>query len=97
MDAQIPGLVAKGLPTNITNSFKDGGAAASVLIVGTIVDAGQKAAVKMAFADSLRNLWIFYSCAAGCTFVCSWFVGRRVLSSVHVETVTGLKKRGSTA
>lgn len=92
MNSAIPGLAANGVPSSITNLLSDGKAAANVMIVSTIADAGQQMAVKEAFAGSLRNMWILYTCIAACALVSSFFIGRRTLSEIHVETKTGLKK-----
>ncbi|KAL3419526.1 major facilitator superfamily transporter [Phlyctema vagabunda] len=93
MDVRVESLklAPVNLPANITDLLSDGKAAANVHISGILTDPIQKIAVKAAFADSLKNMWIFYTCLAGLTFVASLFIKKQVLSKVHVETKTGLK------
>ena len=93
MDLQVPALSAAGLPTNITQSLSGGAAAANVMIIGTITDATQKLAVKEAFSVSMRNIWILGTCISACGLVASAFITRQVLSTEHVETKTGIKKK----
>lgn len=94
MDMRVPSLTLPpvNLPSNISNTLTGGLAAANVMVVGTLMDPTQKMAVKEAFAWSLRNMWIFYTCVAALGAVASVFIHRHVLSKEHVETKTGLKK-----
>jgi hypothetical protein len=96
MDGQIPSLSAPpiSLPENITSVFTGGAAAANVMIIGSINDPAQKMAVKRAFADSLRNMWIFLTAISAVAVVASLFIQSHVLSKEHVETKTGIKKEG---
>ncbi|KAL8847572.1 MAG: hypothetical protein Q9221_007392 [Calogaya cf. arnoldii] len=86
-------LRAAGLSTDIVHKFAGDDAAANVMIISTIADAAQKLAVKEAFAWSLRNMWILYTCVAFLGIVASAFIERRELSKEHVETKTGLIKK----
>lgn len=79
------------LPSNITEELSGGGAAEHVKIVSTIQDSVQKMAVKVAFATSIRNMWIFYTCLAALAGVSSVFVKKHHLTKDHVETKTGIK------
>ena len=73
------------------NKFSGGDAAANVGFISTIKDAGQKLAVRQAFAWSMRNMWIFYACVGGIAVVASCFIQKEALSrEVHVETKTGI-------
>jgi MFS family permease len=94
MDLQILSLASPpiNLPSNITNALAGGAAAANVMVVSTIVDPLQKIAVKEAFAWSLRNMWILYTCIAALGVLASAFIQRQVLSKEHVETRTGIRK-----
>lgn len=93
MDERVPYLLSEGVSSNITNLLDGGAAAANVMIVQTIADPTQQLLVKEAFASSLHNMWIMYTCLAGCTIVAGMFISRNVLSKVHVETKTGLKEK----
>lgn len=83
-------LRAAGLPMDIVHKFAGGDAAANVMVIGTISDNAYKLAVKEAFAWSLRDMWILYTCVAFLGFVASGFVEKRELSKDHVETKTGI-------
>lgn len=86
-------LSAAGLSADIVHKFAGDDAAANVMVISTIVDAGQKDAIKGAYTSSLRNMWILYTCVSFLGIVASVFVQRRELSKEHVETRTGLIKK----
>ena len=92
MDARAAGLTMAGLPKNVTELLRGDQAAANVDIIETIVDDGQRLAVKQAFAGSLRGVWILDTCVVAAGLVASVFIARSTLSSEHVETRTGLEK-----
>lgn len=96
MSSAIPGLAAAGVPASITGLLSDGGAAAHVDIVSSIANPAEQNAVKEAFSGSLRNMWIMYTCISAIALFSSFFIGRRTLSKIHVETKTGLKKEADT-
>ena len=92
MHMQSAHLRSTGVPAEVVHQFSAGDAAANVNVISTIPDATQRFAIKEAFAWSLRNLWIFYTCVAFVGLVATAFVGKRKLSRDHVETRTGLQK-----
>ena len=79
------------LSPNITEQFSGGAAAANVMLVAKIQDPVQKLAVKVAFASSLRNMWIFCTCLAAVIALSAVFIKKLHLSKEHVETKTGIK------
>lgn len=93
MDSRVKSLSSPpiSLPSNITEELSGGGAAGHVMVVSTIQDSVQKMAVKVAFATSMRNMWIFYTCLAALAGVSSAFIKKHHLSREHVETRTGIK------
>lgn len=93
MDLQTPRLRAAGLPRNVTQSLSGGAAAANVMLIDTIMDPIQQMAVKDAFAWSVKNIWIMCTCVSACGVAASSFITRQVLSTEHVETKTGIKKK----
>jgi hypothetical protein len=97
MDLQVASLASPptNLPSNITSVLSGGAAAANVMVVSMIQDPAQKFAVKKAFAWSLRNMWIFYTCISALAVVASAFIKRQILSKEHVETRTGIRKEES--
>ena len=91
MHLQAAHMRNAGIPADVVQHLSEGDGGASVQVISTMVDIAQKLAVKQAFAWSLRNLWILYTCMAFVGFVATIFVGKRTLSKEHVETKTGLK------
>ncbi|KAL8754227.1 MAG: hypothetical protein Q9199_004495 [Rusavskia elegans] len=87
-------LSAAGLSTEIVHKFAGDDAAANVMAISTVTDAAQKFAIKEAYAGSLRNMWILYTCVAFLGIVASIFLEKRELSKEHVETKTGLIRKG---
>lgn len=92
MNRGAASLSAAGLPPEITMLLTGENAAANVDIVSKIADPKQQEAVKAAFAWSLRNMWILYASVSACGIVASAFTVHTVLSEVHVETKTGLRR-----
>lgn len=87
INIRIPEL---NLPSDIIQEFTMGGAAAHVDRIFEIVDIGKQVLVKNAFAWSLRHMWIFYACISLVVVLVSLFVKKKVLSTEHMETKTGL-------
>jgi MFS family permease len=83
-------LRAANLPQDILSKLSGSDAAANVVIVNSVRDPVQKLVIKQAFAWSLRNMWVFYTCVGAIGVVASAFVKRGELSEEHVETRTGL-------
>lgn len=92
MDTRVPSLRAAGLNGTLIESFSHGNAAASVEIIKDIDNADERRAVKDAFAWSLRNMWIMYTCIAAIGLVMSAFIVHRDLSREHTETRTGIEE-----
>lgn len=92
MQVRAPSLRAAGLSADIVKQFSGSDAAANVIRIGMLDDYSQKLAVKEAFAWSLRNSWILYTCMAFIGLVATAFVGKRELSREHVETKTGIQE-----
>ncbi|KAL8800250.1 MAG: hypothetical protein Q9182_005306 [Xanthomendoza sp. 2 TL-2023] len=83
-------LHAAGLPNDIVQQFVGGDAAANVMVIGTVSNTAHKFAIEEAFASSLRDMWILYTCVGFVGVVASAFVEKRELSKDHVETKTGI-------
>ena len=92
MAARQSSLVAAGLSESILKAFSGDQAAANVEIITSIQDAAQRQVVRDAFAWSLRNMFIMYTCVAAVAMVASAFIKHRDLSTEHTETKTGLKQ-----
>lgn len=90
MQSRQSSLLEQGLPQSLVERFSGSQAAAHTLIVGDIQDLGFRTAIKGAFADSLRGVWILCTCSAACAIIASAFVSKQILSKEHVEHRTGL-------
>ncbi|CAI7637781.1 unnamed protein product [Penicillium pancosmium] len=92
MSQMKSGLLATGMSESLAEQMTGGSAAASVEIIKTIENSAQLLAVKEAFAGSMRNMWILYTCMSGVGVFCSIFILKTRLNKEHVETVTGLDR-----
>lgn len=92
MDQRTTSLQSSGLNSTLVDAFSDGKAAANVELIRTIQDPIQRGAVEAAFAGSLRNIWIMYTCFAGLGLIVSAFIVHSHLSTEHTETRTGIQK-----
>lgn len=92
MAARHPSLAAAGLGETVLEALSGDQAAANVDITKSIQDAAQRQVVQDAFAWSLRNLFIMYTCVAAVAMVASAFIKHRHLSTEHTETKTGVKQ-----
>ncbi|KAF4214223.1 hypothetical protein CNMCM8980_006908 [Aspergillus fumigatiaffinis] len=90
-------LLATGMSETLTEQMSGDSAAANIEIIKTIEDAAQLLAVKKAFASSLRNMWILYTCMSALGIVAGLFILKTRLNKEHVETRTGLKSEKSEA
>ena len=90
--AQLP---AAGLPANMTEALTGQNAAANVNLIHTLQgQPAQQLAVRVAFASSIRNMWICYASVGFLGILASLFVRKQYLVEEHTETITGLKKKG---
>lgn len=94
MDIRVPSLSTPpiSLPSNITDLLVGGDAAANVFLVSVIQDPAQRAAVREAYAWSMRNMWIMYTGISALAVVASLFIKKHHLRKDHVETKTGIKR-----
>lgn len=91
MDAQQSSLAAAGLSESIIEALSGTQAAANVGIASMIQKTSQRQAVLEAFASSLKNMFILYTCLAAAAMVASVFIKHQKLSTEHTETKTGLQ------
>lgn len=91
MGRMLPGLLATGMTESMAHKMSGDSAAANIELIKTIQRANQLHAVKEAFAYSLRNMWILYTCMAGLGIFAGAFILKTRLQKDHVETRTGLK------
>ncbi len=86
------GLLATGMSESLAERMTGNSAAANIEFIAQIEDAVQLLAVKEAFAWSLRNMWILYTCMSAVGLFLSAFILKARLNKEHVETVTGLNQ-----
>lgn len=92
MAARQSSLAAAGLSGSSLEAFSGDQAAANVEIIKSIQDVAQCQAVQDAFAWSIRNMFIMYTCVSAVAMMTSVFIKQRHLSTDHVETKTGIEQ-----
>ncbi|CEO61049.1 hypothetical protein PMG11_05432 [Penicillium brasilianum] len=83
-------LLATGMSEAMADRMTGDSAAANIEYINQIDNPAQLLAVKEAFAWSLRNMWILYTCMSAVGLCFSAFILKAKLNKEHVETVTGL-------
>ena len=91
MDLRRGVLYQAGLSAAILDDLSGKNAGANVNLARSLPPA-QELAVKQAFAWSMRNMFIMFTCIGALGAVASLFVVKAKLSKEHRETVTGLKR-----
>lgn len=91
MNGQKSSLAAAGLSDSVLEALSGSQAAANVGITKTIQDASQREVILEAFAHSMRNIFILYTCLAAVAVVASVFIKHQQLNTEHTETKTGLQ------
>ena len=92
MNSRTASLRSAGLSESLTAALSGDQAAANVYIIGSIQNPVQRRAVLDAFAGSLRNIWILYTCIAFVGLIAGAFIKHGDLSKEHTETKTGLQQ-----
>lgn len=92
MDARQSSLAAAGLSEPVLEGLSGSQAAANVAITQSIQDVSQRQVVLEAFAWSMRNMFILYTCLAAIAIVASVFIKHEKLNTEHTETKTGLQQ-----
>lgn len=99
MEARQSTIAATGLGESVLEALSGSQAAANVGITASIQDGSQRQVVLEAFAWSMRNMFIMYTCLAAVAMIASAFIKHRDLMTEHTETRTGvqeLTKRANT-
>ncbi|MCJ1383356.1 hypothetical protein MMC17_006469 [Xylographa soralifera] len=92
MAARQSSLAAAGLSEAVLETLSGDQAAANVQIIKSIQDDTQRQVVQDAFAWSVRNMFIMYTCVAAVAMAASAFIKQRHLSTEHTETKTGIQQ-----
>ncbi|KAI9753178.1 MAG: dynamin-like GTPase mgm1 [Chaenotheca gracillima] len=91
MDGRQASLAAAGLSESVLEALSGSQAAANVGITNSIEDDAQRQAILDAFAWSMRNVFILYTCLAVISVVASVFISHKKLNEEHTETRTGIE------
>ncbi|KAH7007718.1 MFS multidrug transporter-like protein [Ilyonectria destructans] len=92
MDAWQSSFAAARLGESVREALSGNQAAANVGITASIQDASQRQVVLEAFAWSMRNMFIMYTCLAAVAMIASAFIKHRDLNTEHTETTTGIQQ-----
>lgn len=92
MGFQIPKLRTAGVPPDVMQALSGGNAAANVMMIGSISDPVQRSAVKHAFSNGMRSIWILYTFISACGLIPSLFITQTALREEHAQTKTGMKE-----
>ncbi|KAH8812822.1 major facilitator superfamily domain-containing protein [Xylogone sp. PMI_703] len=90
MDTRRSSLVAAGLSGSVLEALSGSQAVANIDITHLIKDTSQRRVVLEAFAWSVRNMFIMYTCLAATAALASLFIKHRKLNTEHTETKTGI-------
>lgn len=90
MSSRQPILAAAGLAASVLSALEGDKAAANVDVSRTIEDVVKQRVVQGAFARSVRNILVMYTCVATVTVVAGAFVKQKEMSTEHTETKTGI-------
>ena len=82
--------LTRTLGPKLAQQLGGGNAGANTQLIDSL-PAAQKSVVRVAFADSLMPMWIMYTVFAAVGLITAFFIGRKVLTSQHEETKTGLE------
>ncbi|APA09320.1 hypothetical protein SS1G_12108 [Sclerotinia sclerotiorum 1980 UF-70] len=71
----------------------------SSVVIGQLVYQNEKAkkyrslvaSIHVALADSLKSMWLVYTCITAAGLFASFLIRRKILTHAHVETKTGLE------
>ena len=85
-------LLATGMSETLAEQLTGASAAANIEYIKDIDNPAQVLAVREAFALSMRNMWILYTCMSALGLIFSGFILKARLNNEHVETVTGLNR-----
>jgi MFS family permease len=91
MNTRQSSLIAAGLSESVLEALSGDQAAANAGIVKSIQDTAQRLVVQDAFAWSLRNMFVMYTCVAAVAIVASAFIKQQRLKTEHTETNTGIQ------
>ncbi|RFU32146.1 hypothetical protein B7463_g4167, partial [Scytalidium lignicola] len=92
MDTWQSSFAAAGLSGSVLEALSGSQVVANINITHLIKDTSQRHVVLEAFAWSVRNIFIMYTCFAATAVVASLFIEHRKLNTEHTETKTGIQQ-----
>ncbi|KAK3703017.1 hypothetical protein LTR37_014747 [Vermiconidia calcicola] len=90
MDGQHSALRVIGIDNAMLDALSGGKAAANLELIDSIEDLAQRGVVLQAFANSLRNIWIAFTCISAISVLAGIFIQQKRLSTEHIEARTGI-------
>jgi MFS family permease len=86
-------LSAANLAGHAVEQLRSGSLVTAIRVLPQLETDVEVQAVKTVDNDSLRVMWIFFTCASACGLLASLFIGQRLLTSSHTEFKTGLQSQ----
>lgn len=83
-------LLVKTLGPKLAKQLGGANAGAETQLIDSLPPQ-QRSVVRVAFANSLQPMWIMYTAFAGVGLLTAFLIRRKVLSTQHVETKTGIE------
>ena len=90
MQKQTLGLLAAGVPSDLTDSLAKGAFVSSTSVIAALPPI-QRALVHEATTHALSRMWILFVCISAFGLLASLGIGRQELSRQHIEHITGVK------
>ena len=84
--------VSSALPPTVKSSLESTSTGAEAGFLASLPSA-QRSAVNEAYTQALRDMWIFYTCAAGAGLLASLFIKQRALSDEHEILKQGIGRQ----
>lgn len=75
------GVISAAVGNEMAGKFAGASAGANVELISDLSEA-QRVVVKAAYASSLREIWILYTCTAGLGLLASFFIGKQPLPAM---------------
>ncbi|KAK3705227.1 hypothetical protein LTR37_013388 [Vermiconidia calcicola] len=89
MDGQRSALRAAGVNSVMLDALSGDEAAANLELIDSFEDLAQRGVVFQAFANSLRNIWIAFTCISAISVLAGTFIQQKRLSTEHLKRGQG--------
>nr|POF20007.1 mfs-type transporter [Quercus suber] len=88
--AKKNGLLTSVLGPQLAQQLGGGNAGANADVINSLPP-NERSIYRAAFADSLQPMWIMYTCFAAVGLIATLGIRRKILTSEHTETKTGIE------